>query len=260
MTAPLIPTQTPSTELVAALTAANKLQREGVEKKQIDAFLLDRYSMTKAALTAAVKAMPQEVAPKALTTKTLLKAQAYAATGGWTDEIEGLIGALKGTGYKKARDAARKEMAEFERDYPWLARSMKAVGVAGSAIGGGLLARGAIGALTGTHGARAAMAGSEAARLGALGRTLTGAGVGANAGAGGLMGEPTGETRGDMLMDRARGAAGGALLGAAAGSATALPDALAVGSSPLKRIIPLLGAGAAGHFGPKLLNYLSGNK
>jgi hypothetical protein len=238
-------TEQKSQELIAALTAANKLGREGVPKKEIDAFLLNKYGMTKAALTQAVKAMPQEK-PIQVTTGLLLKAQAYGLTGGWLDEIEGVIGALKGTGYRKARDNARKEMRAFEREYPALARSMQVLGGTAGVLAGG----GAAQALKG--GSLALMSPARAALapfLGAAGRTVVGAGMGATAGAGGLLGETEG-------AGRAIKAVTGAGIGAVPGALSAFPEAAGLSPS-IKKLLPWIGGAAAGGVGKKLLDFLT---
>lgn len=234
-----------SHELIAALTAANKLGREGVSKKEIDAYLLNKYGLTKAALTQAVKAMPQEK-PVAITTGLLLKAQAYGMTGGWLDELEGVIGALKGTGYRKARDNARKEMRDFEREYPALARGMQILGGTAGVLAGGAGAQ----ALKG--GSLALMSPARAALapfLGAAGRTVVGAGMGATAGAGGLLGETEGAGR------VIKGVTGGAI-GAIPGAISAFPEAAGLSPS-IKKLLPWLGGAAAGATGKKLLDFLT---
>lgn len=239
----------PGDELYNALRKANLATRAGVPIKELDSYLLNRYGMTKKALTAAVKAMPQEVnSKKDVTTKMLAKAAAYGFTGGWSDEIEGLLGKLKGTGYAKARKAAQDEMKQFENDYPWLARGAKAYGLGVSGLIGGLGARAATVLGAGGKLSTATLAGSEAPYIGAAGRALTGAAIGANAGAGGMMGEESG-------MDRLPNAATGALMGGVAGAGTAIPKP---SPSQLAKTIGLLGAGAgAGALGRKVLNFLS---
>ena|ERR1051326_5913007 len=256
MSAPLISdgvNDTSAVELAAALAAVNKLQRTGnVSRKQIDSYLLDKYGLTKAALTQAVKAMPKEVAPKPVTTGILLKAQAYGATGGWLDEIQGLIGAIKGTGYAKARDAARKEMAEFEKNYPGLARGMKAYGLGASMIAAPLAARGALALNAGRGISAATLVGSDAPLLGAGGRAALGAAEGAAVGAGGMFtGEPTGI---DRLPGAAIGAAGGALtspFGVVQGAAGAAAN------PAIRKMLPWIGGGVAAGASKKLLDYLT---
>lgn len=204
--------------LERALDAANAARRDGVKMKDLDSFLLHRYKMTYKGLAAAVKAMPQEVnSKKDVTTKMLLKAQAYGLTGGWTDEIEGLIGALRGTGYAKARKNAIAEMKKFEEDYPWLARGAKAYGLgAGALLGGGAAVR-------------------YVKPVGAALRAGVGAALGANAGAGGVLGEESGAGRLPNM-------AGGALMGVGAGAgAVGMPT-----PSKIAKIGGLLGAGAVG--------------
>ncbi len=255
MSAPLPPEAIPAEirgpgdGLYQALKAANAASRDpNISKKALDAYLLNRYGMTKAALTAAVKAMPKEIATtKPLTTKMILKAQAYGLTGGWSDEIQGLIGALKGTGYAKARKEALEEMRQFEKDFPWLARAAKAYGLGAGALTGGLAARAGIALGAGRGVSAATLGGSMAPRLGAAGRALTGAAVGANAGAGGMLGEDG---------SRMQNAAAGALAGGAAGLSTGMP----VPSNPVGKLLPWIGGAAAGEVGRNLLDFLSTRK
>lgn len=247
-------------ELVAALAVANRMQRAGVSPGQIDAILLSKYGLTKSGLTAAVKAMPRETSPKPLESKDLFRAQAYGLTLGWYDEIAGLIGALKGTGYDKARRAAQRELKRFEQEHPVLANTMKGLGATVAFGAGAGVARGAFAALSGAGRGFGlpTMFGSEAPLLPIAARALAGGVGGAAAGAGGLVG---GESEG--LAERGQGAAGGALLGAfgatAAGAVTprAAVTAGRAAVSPLRRLLPWIGGAGAGLTGKKLLDYLS---
>jgi hypothetical protein len=235
------------------LTGMNRARQSGQTVAEVDQYLQDNYGIGYRDLGTIVKRLPRgESAVKELTTKDMLRLEAYGLTLGWLDEIEGMIGALKGTGYEKARNAARKEIARVRRDYPQAA--MLAMGLGGAAAGVGAL--GAAGtalnlARAGTGGAgvlgavpSVGMAAGNPALMGA-----TGAGVGGALGAGGAL---SGEQQ-QGVMGRAPGAMFGAAAGGAAGAGGA-----AVGGSAAARALLLKSAttGAAGAGGYGLLKAL----
>jgi len=86
------------------------------------------------ALADTVRNLPQDKPKAELTVKDMLRLEAYAATLGWLDEIEGVMGALKGTGFERARDAARAEIKRIREDYP--TEAFIALGIGG--VAGGL--------------------------------------------------------------------------------------------------------------------------
>jgi hypothetical protein len=208
-------------DLRKLLADMNAALRRGRPRAEVDAYLQNTYQITYADLVKEARRLPAakpEVKP--LTEWDVVKMEAYAASLGWFDEMAGLWGALKGTGFEKARDAMRQEIAQIRKDYPTEAWSAMAIG---GAIPGVLATAGAGAAL----GAVAEPVGA-AVGLGATPGAVSAAGAGAGAlagalgGAGGLGGETEGMGR---LLPALTGGAGGAVLGGAGGVVASNPTA-----------------------------------
>lgn len=75
-------------DLIALLAEANKLQRGGMSRQQIDSLLMDEYGFTKRQLAEAVRALPPARTPRALGTMDLLYSGVRGATFGLAPETK----------------------------------------------------------------------------------------------------------------------------------------------------------------------------
>lgn len=251
-------------ELIRLLRQANVAQQQGYTRKEIDAYLLNTVGMTKRALNAAVQALPKAVVEDAaseVTTARLNEQLAYGLTLGWLDEMAGIVGAIKGKGYRQARDAARAEVKAFQKEHPVLANSMRGVGIGAGTLAtmGGASSLGALAKGAGVGTAVRSGVGSASLLPGTVPGVLSGAAAGTAAGAGGVFGESEGAGR---LPGAATGALAGAVTGGAlrpallrAGAAGAAADASATPSA-LRRLLPLLGAAGGGAGVKGIFDYL----
>ena len=204
MTPPVQPEQDPEgvAFLSNVLTILNAERRKGRSMKELDEYTMQEYGMPYKEFGRKVGKLRAGPEIHEMTSKDIYRMELYGATLGWLDEIEGLIGLVKGTGYKKARDNARKEIKRFEREYPTTAKLLKYGGAAAGTAAGGVLVRAA------QTGAGMMSAGA------ALGAAETGGGV--------LGGEP------QNMIERGGRMAVGSLLGGA-GAAMAQPGNVAAG-------------------------------
>jgi hypothetical protein len=75
-------------DLIALLAEANKMQREGLSRPEIDALLMKEYGFTKRQLAEAVRALPPVRAPRPLGTADLLYSGLRGATFGLAPETK----------------------------------------------------------------------------------------------------------------------------------------------------------------------------
>ena len=229
------------------LRQANEAVRKGYTRAEVDQHLQARYRMSYDDLTQMVRAAPKlEPDVKELTTKDVVRLQAYGATLGWLDELQGLWGVLKGTKYETARKAALEEIERVRRDYPKTA--LFAMGLGGTAAGAAAalaapLAGGTL-AAEGTTGLPMLARFGPGVTRAAVGGLLGGAAAG-----GGLPGTVTTRPN-ESFMGEASGARRAINAGTGLLAGAAMPVAAASRAAPTlaKYLLPTAGLGLLGKY------------